>query len=379
MLNNTIFARLSAIQKRIATKFSMNHFPDLNERRIAYAKLGAALSDIVAIYGYPEKYPDSGFEHFFEAAENASRANAWFTSENILKSIKTWSETLEASLLDKWFGMYSLPHKTDPPKQVAVIMAGNIPLVGMHDFLSVLMAGHGFFGKLSSNDPYLLPAIAEILVLFEPKFSNLIRFTDGKLDKFDAVIATGSDNSSRYFEYYFASHPHLIRKNRNGVAVLSGDESPQQLEQLGNDICSYFGLGCRNVSKIFAPAGFDITAVYKGIEPYRQLLANHNKYLNNYQYHRSIYLLNVVRHFDNGFMILTESASYSSPIAVLHYAFYDDLKTLQSMLHEDSEKLQCIVTELFTNNLTVPFGKTQEPALWDYADGVDTLQFLMGL
>jgi hypothetical protein len=281
--------------------------------------------------------------------------------------------------LTRWINPYDSDIQLVNPKRIAVIMAGNIPLVGFHDFLSVLLSGHYFIGKLSSEDKILLPAIAKVLCQIEPLFMPRIQFTESVLKDFDAIVATGSNNTARYFEYYFTKYPHIIRKNRNGVAVLTGDESDEVLERLGADICMYFGLGCRNVSKIFVPTGYDPKKLFKAIEPFVKVLSDHHKYMNNYSYHSSIYLLNQTPYLDNGVMILTESERFSSPISVLFYEFYENSESLQKKLIDDLEMVQCIVNESFISEKTVTFGSTQSPGLSDYADGIDTMKFLTEL
>jgi hypothetical protein len=180
------------------------------------------------------------------------------------------------------------------------------------------------------------------------------------------VIATGSDNTARYFEYYFRTKPHIIRKNRSSIAVLTGNETDDQLIALGKDVFSYFGLGCRNVSKLVVPEGYDFTRPLRLWEVYHDV-SNHHKYVNNYDYNKSILLINGTHHFDNGFALLTPNEALVSPISVLYYATSADLA---------SDKIQCIVG---SGANYIPFGTTQEPTLTDYADNVDTLKFLTGL
>ncbi|HJP63913.1 MAG TPA: hypothetical protein VJ844_10740, partial [Mucilaginibacter sp.] len=215
--------------------------------------------------------------------------------------------------------------------------------------------------------------------LIEPAFENQYTFIE-RLTNFDAIIATGSNNTSRYFDYYFSKVPNIIRKNRNSVAVLTGTETTQQLFELGHDIFDYFGLGCRNVSKLFVPAGYDVVPFFEAIEPYKTVITHH-KYNNNYDYNKSIYLVNKDKHFDNGFLLLKEDKSMASPLAVLFYEHYDNLDSLQELLRQQTENIQCIVTaaQLNVDNQAVDFGQSQQPALWDYADGVDTMDFLTKL
>lgn len=312
----------------------------------------------------------------FESLQTSNHYNKWFTSENIKFALESWEYALNENSVLSWIEPYRSKIEGSTPVHVAVIMAGNIPLVGFHDFLCTLISGNYFIGKLSSDDKILLPALAEILCKIEPGFIPMIRFTENTIKKFDAIIATGSNNTARYFEYYFSKYPHIIRKNRNGVAVLNGTESTETLKRIGSDICTYFGLGCRNVSKIFIPTGYDLAKLFVGIEPFLDVLLNHNKYMNNYSYYRSIYLLNNTPHLDNGALILTESENYSSPIPVVNYQYYENLEQLKVKLIADDEFIQCIATEAFVSDRTVQPGTTQSPGISAYADGVDTIKFL---
>ena len=319
------------------------------------------------------KYPD-----LQQSVQAASQHNPWFTPASIAMAFDAWGQILTEENISNWLNSYSI-HSDVKAKKIAVVMAGNIPIVGFHDFICVLLSGHYFIGKLSGNDRILLPALAEILCQSEPEFRAKIRFTENTLKDFDAIIATGSNNTARYFEYYFAKYPHIIRKNRNGVAVLSGQEDEKAIKSFGTDICSYFGLGCRNVSKVFIPAGFAPEKLFEAIEPYKVKLNDHFKYMNNYSYQRSILMLNQTPYLDNGVFILTESQNYASPIAVLNYEFYNDINTLKEKLQYDSENIQCIATDVFEGDKTVKPGDTQRPGLGDYADGIDTMKFLLEL
>jgi hypothetical protein len=250
-------------------------------------------------------------------------------------------------------------------------MAGNIPLVGFHDFLTVLISGNNLIAKTSSKDPDLILFISKILAGINPEFTRMIHFTDGTLKGFDAVIATGSDNSARYFEYYFGKYPHIIRKNRNSIAIIDGSESDDDLKALGDDIFSYFGLGCRNVSKIYIPEGYDLnrmTCCWSSFEPLR----HHSKYANNYDFSKAVFIVNREEFSDTGFLLMKESTSLSSPVAVLYFECYPSNENLNIITETISEKIQCIA-----GNEHTPFGRTQSPQLWDYADKVDTMEFLL--
>jgi hypothetical protein len=251
-------------------------------------------------------------------------------------------------------------------------MAGNLPLVGFHDFLAVLIGGHAVMVKLSSKDRVLPLFLAEELVSIEPRFADLIRFEE-QFKNFDAVIATGGDNSARYFHYYFGKYPHVIRKNRTSCAILKGNETDQELEALGHDIFSYFGLGCRNVSKIFIPRTYEITSVFPKWEKFKDII-NHHKYNNNYDYQKSILLINGNHFFDNGFLLVEENQKLVSPISVLYYERYEDESDLALKIFEAKDKIQCIVGKMTPDS--IPFGQAQSPMLWDYADQIDTLKFL---
>jgi len=310
-----------------------------------------------------------------EVILTASTHNSWFTEDNIRFALQGWSDALTEVNLEKWLAVYEVPEKQ--PKVVAIVMAGNIPLVGFHDFLSVLISGNFVLAKLSSNDSILLPFLSEKLIEIEPEFKGGIAFTEGRLSDFDAVIATGSNNTARYFDYYFGKYPHIIRRNRNSVAVLTGNETPEALEALANDIFRYFGLGCRNVSKIFIPKEFDFEPFFNAMYSWREMI-NNNKYINNYDYNKAVYLMSNISLLDNEFMLLKEDKAFSSPISVVFYEFYDSLDTLTKYLSEYKEHVQAIISNEELPG-AIPFGQAQTPLLWDYADGVDTLKFLLNL
>ncbi len=351
----------------------------LHSRIMAFAGLGKVMGYAARSLDRPDKDFVDQYPELHESLKSASHYNPWFTQANISYSLNAWSEKLTADEISSWIQEYAVSEENHSPKIVAVIMAGNIPLVGFHDFFCTLMAGHNFIGKLSTDDKILLPALADVLCRIEPAFKEMISFTDSTLKHFDAIIATGSNNTARYFEYYFSKYPHIIRKNRNGVAVLNGNETEESLRMLGNDICMYYGLGCRNVSKVFIPEGFAPEKLFVAIEPYKMILNDHFKYMNNYSYHHSIYLLITTPHLDNDVFILTESEKYSSPIPVLFYEFYKDADDLRKKFLLDDEHIQCIATDAFTGKKTVPLGSTQSPGLKDYADGIDTIKFLINL
>ena len=307
----------------------------------------------------------------------AKQYNGWFTEENVATSVRAITPNLNTEKLTDWLSNYQIP-STKSPFKIGVIMAGNIPLVGFHDFMCVLFSENIFIGKTSSQDSHLLPYIADQLIKIEPAFKERIFFAD-KLNDIDAVIATGSDNSARYFDYYFGKYPHIIRKNRNSIAILDGTETAEQVELLGKDIFQYFGLGCRNVSKIFIPEDYKVDSFFKPIESYSDII-HHHKYANNYNYNRTIYLMNKNKFYDNGFLVLKGDAALASPVGVLFFEYYNDLKSLEKKLAADKNKIQCIVGKIKSEQLNIiPFGKAQSPDLSDYADEVDTMKFLLGL
>jgi len=244
--------------------------------------------------------------------------------------------------------------------------------------LSVMISGHYLLAKLSVKDDEMLKMIAEIISFINSEFNGRISFEDGRLKDFDAVIATGSDNTARYFEYYFGKYPNIIRKNRNSAAILDGSETKRELEGLADDVFRYFGLGCRSVSKIFVPADYDFKALLEAFNKYSHII-NHNQWANNYEYQRAIHLIDKIPHLDTGFMLVREDTSLSSPISVLNYEKADSPGSALKIAVRDNEKLQCLVGKQSLADNIVPFGKAQEPELNDYADNVDTLKFLFNL
>ena len=302
--------------------------------------------------------------------------NPWFTDENIDYALTEISNSLRQENLEKWLSMYPQLQNEKEAKRVGVITAGNIPLVGFHDFLSVLITGNIFVGKLSSKDDKLMPRVIKLLIEIDPKFENYITLSKSKMENFDSVIATGSNNSARYFEYYFGKYPHIIRKNRNSVAVLTGEETDEELQLLADDIFLYFGLGCRSVSKLFLPDGYDLDHVFRNSLKHKNVI-NHNKYANNYDYNRVIYMMNKIEFKDNGIMLLKEDIAYASPVSVVYYENYSKLETVKKRLQRDNEMIQCIVSKENLIGNTVKFGETQKPRLWDFADNIDTIKFLL--
>lgn len=336
---------------------------NLSERKAAFVQLGHRLQNI-------------GQDEFIRLAGMARASNGWFTEESIQSALHGLTKMLSEEQLSKWLSHY--PEEVKSPKNIGVVMAGNIPFVGFHDLLSVLIAGHHLQAKLSSQDQVLMKFIIEELRQIAPGFQ--ISMPD-KLNDADAFIATGSDNSARYFHYYFGKKPHIIRKNRTSVALLTGEESKEDHLALAHDIFTYYGLGCRNVSKIYYPSSLNLNELIANFEDH-SAVANHHKYRNNYDYNKSILLVNHVDHKDNGFLLLQESDALVSPISVLFTESYESLDECVNQLYEMEDKIQCVVGKeaVITNaGSVVPFGQAQQPAVWDYADGVDTMKFLHDL
>jgi hypothetical protein len=345
----------------------------LEQRLQAFVKLGAFLREY-DLHGSVSDISGSGDYHDLHSAlDLAGMKNGWFTKENLDHAVAAWGRQLTEEKLHGWMSGYAVPERQ--PMTVAIIMAGNIPMVGFHDLLSVLITGNKALVKLASGGAVLLPALVKQLIRLEPQLEGSVTFADGILKDYNAVIATGSDNTARYFEYYFGSKPHIIRKNRNSAAILSGEETPEQLQALGVDIFRYFGLGCRSVSKLFVPAGYKFDAFFEAIQPYESL-KNHHKYHNNYDYNKAVYLMSEFPFLDNGFLILKEDQQYASPIGTVYYETYSSKEQLRNKIHADQERIQCIVGSGFSGK-EVAFGQTQHPSLDDYADGVDTVEFLL--
>ncbi|MXV52571.1 acyl-CoA reductase [Pedobacter sp. HMF7647] len=335
----------------------------LTQRIKAFTELGSLISN-----------PD---ENLTATISQAKNANAWFTFESTLNSVKNIGQMLNNEDLTKWLTPYD--NSSITPKTVGLVLAGNIPMVGFYDILCVLAAGHKALIKLSSHDQQLIPFVLNELIKIEPGFNDQISYTE-RLQQFDAVIATGSNNTSRYFEHYFAKYPHIIRKNRNSVAVLTGNESAEELGRIGHDIFDYFGLGCRNVSKLFVPENYKFDFFFESIE-HLQPVINHHKYCNNYDYNKSIFLVNSELHLDNGFLLVKEDERLSSPLAVVYFEYYSSIAGAQDRINFLANDIQVVVSAAglnITPQLVKP-GESQHPKLWDYADGINTLEFLSSL
>ena len=311
-------------------------------------------------------------ERFGEAIAQQYRENSWFTPEFCRYALTAIAKMLAPDALDAYYSRYKdVAPKEDPRKRVAVISAGNIPLAAFHDFFCILVSGNDYQGKLSSQDKHLLPVLAQALTDIEPRFAERISFVD-KIANFDAVIATGSNNSSRYFSYYFDKYPHILRKNRNSVAVLDGTETEEELRFLADDIYLYFGLGCRSISKLFVPKGYDFVPFLHILTQESQPIALHHQFNNNIEYQKAVHLMNQIPYMDAGTFLLVENENYASPIGMVYYEYYDDIDLVNRRLSNDAERLQCIV-----GHNAEPFGSAQNPSLLDYPDGIDTFQFII--
>lgn len=350
---------------------------DLEKRTKAIAELGKFIQQFDGKAPKSEHALNSNFyADFQQLIQRAQEHNGWFLPAEIEFTLGHWGNLLNENNLAEWTKGYNL--NPDEPKTIAVITAGNIPLVGLHDCLSVLVSGHKLLVKTSSKDQLLLPYLLQLLQVIEPEFKHFIQWSKSELKGMDAVIATGSGNSARYFDHYFAKFPHIIRKNRNSVAVITGEESEEDLTALGEDVFRYFGLGCRSVSKVFVPRNYDLNHIFKGLYPYKSIIEN-KKYENNYDYNKAVYLMSQFDLVENGFLMMKEDSSYASPIATLFYEYYDSLQELKSRLEADRDQLQCIVACTSELPEAIPFGTTQVPALNQYADHIDTLKFLTEL
>lgn len=322
--------------------------------------------------GHPSRWAEE-HRRLEALLDTVYQENAWFTRESCLYALSYWGEKLGRESLSNWLAPY--PERKATPLTVALVLAGNIPLVGFHDVLSVLLTGNRALVKCASNDRLLLPFFYELLLGFEPGLQGRIHFSEGNLQGYDAVIATGSNNTGRYFEYYFSRKPHIIRKSRNGAAVLTGRETAEELAALAGDVFHYFGLGCRSVSKLFVPEGYDFNPLFQAFYRFKHLL-QHPKYANNYDYNKAVYLMQGGEMLDNGFLLLKEDPGLASPIGTLFYETYASTQALETRLAALGPQLQCLVGSPGRDH-SIPFGKSQWPELSEYADGVDTVEFLL--
>lgn len=344
---------------------------NLNNRITLFVKLGRFFSD------YINNNLESLEKNKFDKAINESILhNSFFSKKNILKSLLSWSNVLTKKSIDDFLSNYLIKNKKRE-KKIAIIMAGNIPLVGFHDFFCVIISGNFAVIKLSSKDSHLFKFILSFLVKENPDFDTKFDVVESKLEIFDAVIATGNNISANQFELYFKKYSKIVRRNRHSIAILNGYETKKEIELLANDIFYYYGLGCRNVSKIFIPNNYNLDILFKSFVLWDEVI-NKNSYANNYNYYRAIYLLNKEVFFDNGFVLLKESEKIGSPVGTIYFEYYKSDNQIKEMIKKNNEKIQCIVSN---NNYpkTIKFGETQMPNLNDFADDIDTFNFLLKL
>lgn len=339
----------------------------LPERIEPFIKLGEIMAE--ATSPFPGSHVAAGLR---EVMDSQVEKNRWFTPENVILAVNSIASALTRKKINRWLSPYDLTERPTP-LTIGVVMAGNLPLVGFHDLISVLVSGNRIKTKISSRDPGLMKSIIEILIESEPRYNSLIEITEDNPAETDAVIATGSDNTSRYFEYHFGSTPHLFRKNRSSVSIIENEIAQIELMKLATDIFSFFGLGCRNISKLLVPEDFDIAQLTECWHHYSHLI-NHTGWKNNYTYEKAVSISGNSEFHDGGFYLLRESAQVTSPLAVIHYERYPDKASAKNIFDRDQKQIQTIVGKGFT-----PFGKAQFPELWDYADNIDTLLFLRSI
>ncbi len=349
---------------------------DLDHRISALLKLGDALEKIIAKEQGKELKLNEAEEKFLAMMHLVRSYNGWFSVASVLDSCTGIRAFLKEESLAKWVATYAadialLKNK----KNVLIVMAGNIPMGGFHDLLCVLVCGNKATIKFSSDDHKLIPALLEILNNIEPRFKEMVEFVERPTKGFNVVIATESDNTARYFEYYFGKHPNIIRKNRISVAVLNGKESLEELKLLAKDVFQYYGLGCRNVSKIFVPKNYSFNLLMEAFKSFLPYLDN-NKYQNNLEYQKAVMLLNKDPFIDGGFLFLKEAESPFTAVSVLNYEHYENAAELKPFFEKYKDKIQCVVGAYEKG---LPFGIAQSPRLCDYADGVDTMKFLTAL
>lgn len=318
----------------------------------------------------PEDYSNEQAE-LFSLMKKSEIENPWFTIDNQKFCFKNWADVLTIDSIQNWLSAYQLSHQS---KKIGLILAGNIPLVGFHDVICAILSNHIPMIKLSSKDRLVLPFLLNKWGEFS-EWNLEYQFVE-KLTEYDAVIATGSNNTARYLEYYFKDASSIIRKNRTSVAIINGDETDEELQLLAEDIFRYFGLGCRNVTRLFIPKDFELSRLFENFLNFKDII-NHHKYANNYDYNRAIYLLNQEKFWDNNFVMLKEDEHLFSPLSVLNFSRYENLDNVKLFLTENSASIQCVVAkpELGIGE-SVHFGEAQNPSLDTYADNVDTMKFL---
>jgi hypothetical protein len=353
---------------------------NLEHIKSVFVQLGRSLGTI----SREKEWPGFGsglskqeFEDWQTLINTLQHNNGWFTPENVRRALRGWSEMLSEKEFDKWLSAYqeSIETTSGKTKKVGIVMAGNIPMVGFHDLLCVLVAGQKALVKLSSDDQLLIPAVIKLLTGLDESFEQQVAFLP-RISGAHAYIATGSNNTARYFEHYFSAYPHIIRANRNSLAVVDENTTDEELAALGDDIFTYFGLGCRNVTRVLFPEGFDIDRFFKAIYPFHDII-NHHKYANNYDYHKALFLLNREELLDNGFLLLRPEAAMHSPLGTLNYGFYQNKEEVIAEIERLNKEIQCVVSNSHWLKDTIKPGHSQSTQLWDYADGVDTMKFLL--
>ncbi|MEO8146211.1 MAG: acyl-CoA reductase [Bacteroidia bacterium] len=356
----------------------------MHQRISAFVELGKRIQKLLHAGAQLLNGNAHAYRKFESAVIKANYENQWFTKANVIRAFEGIAILLQEKELNDFVESYSNQSSENiNPKRVGVIMAGNIPMVGFHDLMCVLLSGNKLVAKLANDDKVLMNYLIEQLIEIDPALKSEIQITD-RLADFDAVIATGNNNSARYFEYYFGKYPHIIRKNRNAIAILDGTETTEELRLLGEDLFTYFGLGCRNVSKLYVPLNYNFNLFFESIQSFAPELLDHNKYLNNFDYHNALFLLEKIPFLTNNFIIIRESEVMATPVSVLNYEYYNDVSELTKKLIPKSEKIQCIVSNkkinLENSNLrSFYFGEAQKPEISDFADGVDTMGFLVNL
>lgn len=338
------------------------------------------ISGLVSVGEFLNSYLKKSPENFEQKEEELYHVlrqsyieNPWFTMENQRNALKEWAILLTKEKLQQWLEKYPT---NENPKKIGLILAGNLPLVGFHDILATVLSGNKALIKLSSKDRLIIPFIMK---LWKENCEGELPFEMvDKLTDFDAVIATGSNNTARYLDYYFSKYPNIIRKNRTSIAVLSGNESDEELKALANDIFTYFGLGCRNVTRLFIPQEMKLDRLFENFIEHQDVI-NHNKYANNYDYNRAIYLLNKEQFWDNNFVLLREHDDLFSPLAVVNFSRYSDLEDVKNFISAHENDIQAVVSQLDLGGNTVALGQSQKPDLLTYADNVDTMTFLTSL
>ncbi|HEY1020072.1 MAG TPA: acyl-CoA reductase [Sediminibacterium sp.] len=330
------------------------------------------LQERIILLGRLGQYMLEASAEWQEVKDRAYRENQWFIPEFVDRSVENIArQFLNPSFLQNWAAAYHVPDRQPHPKNVGVVMAGNIPLVGFHDFLCVFVSGHMATLKTSSKDEVLIKHLVKKLYEWDPAVQDAFSFAE-RLTGCDAYIATGSNNSGRYFDYYFGKYPHIIRRNRTSVAILDGTETPEELASLADDIQLYFGLGCRNITQLYVPEGYDFIPLLDALRKYEHFMDFH-KYKHNFDYHLALLIMGNKYYMNNDTVVMTENVSPFSPVSQLHYQYYQNPAELTGLLQGNPD-IQCVV-----GHGQIPFGQAQRPALTDYADGVDTMAFLVGL